>query len=489
VRMSKTPKIIFVICLIVFLISLPIQLTFAQSSANRWSTPERLSSENGQASQGYMVSDQYGYVHVLWSETGTDGYTGIQYSRFDGETWSLPIDIIATSGEGVVIFLSPFIDDEGMLHLIWTESNVGPILYSKAPAYEAGSAKSWSKPISIDASAFWGKLVVDSEGLMHILYSDFYGVTPGVYYIRSENGGESWSSPLWLDPDIPEELAPTIVSFDLDDQDGLHALWFYIDLATTNGQWIRYARSEDGGDNWSSPMTIDIADESEDELRLPYPEFRVKGNEVHVIWAGDTQTHREHRYSLNNGQSWSPPTRILGDLVGQALGGGLEFDASGRLHYVTQVRYPQGIYHTFWDSGTWAIPSLIYFILGGDSDTIGDRVHAHNVRMAIRNGNQLVVTFTDSPTDPQMMLYEMHMTLDDIPGNLPLPTPTDVMIPTDTPTPQSALGVSTPNPTLTSSSDAQTSAVYRPAYGVWWALLTSVVALAGFVAFRVFQKR
>jgi hypothetical protein len=482
-------KVLITMCLTVILAGFSIRLSSAQSTATRWSTPEQLSSENGQAGQGFMVSDQYGYVHVFWSESDPYGYPSIQYSRFDGETWSLPIDIIATSKDGTIGFLSPFVDSEGILHLIWTESNTGPIQYSKAPAHSAGSAQAWSKPISIDASAFWGKLVVDSQGIMHILYSDFYGEAPGVFYIRSANLGNTWSSPLWLDTDIPEDYAPTIVSFDIDDQDGLHALWFYVDPATTNGQWIRYSRTEDGGDTWTLPMTIDIADESEDELRLPYPEFQVEGNEVHVIWAGDGQTHREHRYSLNRGQSWSPTSRILGDLVGQALGGGLEFDASERLHYVTQIRYPQGIYHTYWDSGTWSIPSLIYFILGGANESYGDRIHAHNVRLAIRNGNQLVVTFTSSPLDPQMVLYEMHLTLNDVPEIIPLSTPTAIPTPTPTPTPQLATIEPTPNPTITSGSDAQSAASYRPANGIWWGLITSLAALIGFVAFRLFQKR
>jgi hypothetical protein len=482
-------KVLLTTCLMVILAGFSIRLSSAQSTATRWSTPEQLSSENGQASQGFMVSDQYGYVHVFWSESGLDGNSGIQYSRFDGETWSLPIDIIATSQDGMIVFMSPFVDSDGTLHLIWTESSTGPIQYSKAPAYSAGSAQAWSRPISIDASAFWGKLVVDSQGIMHILYSDFYGEAPGVFYIRSANLGNTWSSPLWLDTDIPEDYAPTIVSFDIDDQDGLHALWFYVDPATTNGQWIRYSHTEDGGDTWTLPMTIDIADESEDELRLPYPEFQVEGNEVHVIWAGDSQTHREHRYSLNRGQSWSPTSRILGDLVGQALGGGLEFDASERLHYVTQIRYPQGIYHTYWDSGTWSIPSLIYFILGGANESYGDRIHAHNVRLAIRNGNQLVVTFTSSPLDPQMVLYEMHLTLYDVPEIIPLSTPTAIPTPTPTPTPQLATIEPTPNPTITSGSDAQSAASYRPANGIWWGLITSLAVLMGFIAFRLFQKR
>jgi hypothetical protein len=482
-------KLAMIILLVILFTGISVSITAAQSLSTRWSTPERLSSERGQASQGFMVSDQYGFVHAFWSEIGSDGQSSILYSRFDGEIWSLPNDVIATSPDATIIFMSPFVDDEGTIHLIWSESNVGPIFYSNAPAHKAGSAQEWSKRIIIDAPAFWGKLLVDSQGGMHILYSDFYGEDPGVYYIRSMNQGNSWSSPLWLDPDISDDHAPTIVSFDIDDQDSLHALWFYVDSTTTMGQWIRYSQSSDGGNTWSLPTTIDEADESDDELRLPYPEFKAGDNEIHVIWAGDYQTHREHRYSLNSGQTWSPTTRILGDLNGQALGGGVDFDSQGRLHYVTQIRYPQGIYHSYWDNDTWSIPSLIYFIAGGGDESFGDRIHAHNVRMVIRNGNQLVVTFTSSPTDPQMTLYEMHVTLDDVPEIEPLPTPTNTPMPLPTSTPQQPTINSSSNTFISNESDSPPIVSYQPASGVVWGLVVSLAILAGFVVFRVFQKR
>jgi hypothetical protein len=436
-----------------------------------------------------MVSDQYGFVHVFWSEVGSDGFPSIQYSRFDGEIWSLPNDVIATSPEASIIFMSPFVDNEGTMHLIWSESNVGPIFYSSAPAHNAGSAKEWSKRLVIDAPAFWGKLLVDSEGVMHILYSDFYGEEPGVFYIRSTNEGNTWSSSLWLDADISDEQAPTIISFDIDDQDGLHALWFYVDSTTTLGQWVRYSNSVDGGNTWSLPLTIDEADESDDELRLPYPDFKAGEDEIHVIWAGDSQTHREHRYSLDNGQTWTPATRILGDLNGQALGGGIDFDSQGRLHYVTQIRYPQGIYHSFWENGTWSIPSLIYFIAGGGNESFGDRIHAHNVRMVIRNGNQLVVTFTSSPTDPQMMLYEMHVTLDDVPEINPSPTPTKIPTPLPTSTPDLTTIDPTPNSSISDESDSPPIESYRPASGIIWGLVVSLAILVGFIVFRFFLRR
>ncbi len=468
---------------------LPQERTRAQSSSTRWSAPERLSSQNGQASQGYMVSDQYGYVHVLWTEVGPDGVPSIQYSRFDGEIWSLPNDIMVSSPDATIIFLAPFVDQQGILHLMWSEANVGPVFYSSAPVYNAGTAKAWSPRVRVDASAFWGRLVVDSQGVLHFLYSDFYGEIPGIYYIKSENQGFTWSSPLWLDPDIPEGMAPTVVYFDIDENDGLHALWYYLDTVTANGTWIRYSNSKDGGKTWSLPFTIDRADESGDELRLPYPEFKVFDNQVHALWAGDSQVHREHRYSLDGGQTWSSTMRILGDLTGQALGGGLGVDSLGRLHYVTQMRYPIGIYHTYWDQNTWSIPALAYFIAGSSDESFGDRIHAHNVRLAIRAGNQLVVTFTSSPTDPQMVLYTIHRTLEDAPPGEVLPTPTPTPLPTPSPTPQIAVTEENPNVALIENTSPPPPEAYKPALGVIWGFIPVAFVLVVVLFYWVVKRR
>lgn len=483
---AKFPYILLIFFL-VMLFAFSVQTTGAQTGDYRWTAPERLSSENGMASQPYMVSDQYGYVHVFWSESGfADGKPIIRYSRFDGETWSLPNDIFVGAEDSVIVFISPFVDASGTMHLLWSENNTGPMMYSRAPAYNAISAQNWQRPIVVDASSFLGKLVVDSRGVMHVLYSDFYGDIPGVYYIRSENEGNTWSSPQWLDPDIPEGQGPTYVNFGLDQNDGLHAEWSYIDNADANGTAIRYARSLDGGNTWTVPFTIDKADESADELRLPYPEFIVNGEEVHVIWAGDSETHREHRYSTNAGDTFSVTNRIMGDLQGQALGGGLAVDSLNRIHYATQVRNPVGIYHTIWDKGSWSIPSLIYFI--GNEDPDPSNIHAHNVRMAIRAGNQVVVAFTSAPADPQWSLYVIHSTLSDAPQiePLPSPTPAPTSTPTLLPTADDSMNTVTPlSPTLAAAS----TDVGQPSGGLIWGTVPVLVVLAGLIFFRMIKKR
>ena len=235
---------------IVFGVSL--QIGSAQSNSPRWSSPNQLSSDSAQSSEGYMISDQYGYLHVFWRETELSARrSSIQYSRFDGEKWLPALDIYYSPPDAEINFIDPFVDSEDTIHVIWPMFNTGPILYSSAPVHDAYSARNWTKPIPIDVPAFSAKLLVDSKGIIHIFYSDYYGSIPGVYYIRSEDQGNNWTSALHLDPDKPDDLLPRYVSFELDDNDGLHILWNYIDPTNNMIQWIRYAHSLDGGDSWS----------------------------------------------------------------------------------------------------------------------------------------------------------------------------------------------------------------------------------------------
>ena len=219
-----------------------------------WSEPYRLSSDAGKASEAYLVADQYGYVHCFWTETlFANQRTVIKYARFDGTTWTKPNDIyVASSG---IRNVSPFVDQQGILHIAWAEGLIGPAYYTYAPANNALSAQDWAKPIQINVPARTVYLRVDSKGVFHILYID-QTEEAGVYYIRSEDKGITWSEPVWLDPDILPGHIPDSLNFELDENDGLHAVWFYgaRELGATP-DWVRYTHSLDGGHTWSAPFT------------------------------------------------------------------------------------------------------------------------------------------------------------------------------------------------------------------------------------------
>ena len=237
--------------------------------------------------------------------------------------------------------------------------------------------------------------------------------------------GITWSEPVWLDPDILPAHIPDSLNFELDENDGLHAVWFYGALEQdARPDWVRYTHSLDGGHTWSSPFLLDQYDEESDHnLTTASPIMIVQGQTVHVIWAAGSLPYRYHRFSTDAGQTWSAPVQIFGELHGQAFDG-LAVDGAGRVHFFGQIRYPMGIYHAYWDQTQWSKPSLVYLIAQEDSEEgFGDRVHAHHTLPVIRAGNQLVLTFADGPADPNRRLFVMYRTLDDILPLENMPTP------------------------------------------------------------------
>jgi hypothetical protein len=410
--------------------------TQAQAQSG-WSEPYRLSSEAGRASEGYLAADQYGYVHCFWTETlFENGWTILKYARFDGTTWTKPNDIYLTSQS--IKNVSPFVDQQGILHIAWAEGFIGPAYYTYAPANNALSAQNWAKPIQINVPARLVYLQMDSTGVFHILYINQIEGEAGVYYTRSEDRGATWSEPVWLDPDILPGYIPDSLSFELDDKDGLHAAWFYGSREVgAESDWVRYTHSLDGGHSWSAPFTIDRYIEGRDHnLIVASPNMIVQGQTVHVIWAAGSSPYRNHRFSSDAGLTWSAPVQILGELHGQAFDG-LAVDGSGRVHFFGQIRYPMGIHHAYWDQTRWSRPELVYLI-SEDGSSLGDRVHAHYTLPVIRAGNQLVLTFTDGPADPNRRLFVMSRTLDDILPleNMPTPNPTATSVPISRPTPE-----------------------------------------------------
>ena len=445
--MSKQ-KIVLALCSLLFLLLFWTGSTEAQGQGGGWSEPYRLSSEAGKASEATLVADQYGYVHSFWRETlFEDQNTIIQYARFDGGTWSAPNDIYLTA-EGIED-MSAVVDQHGTLHIVWTERFFGPVYYSYAPVSTALSAQSWAQPLRLDIPAGILRFRVDSKGVFHILYIN-RSEELGVYYVRSEDQGVTWSEPVWLDPDILPGHTPDSLNFELDETGGLHAVWFYGALERgEQADWIRYSHSLDGGKTWSVPFLIDQHIEgSEYDLSNASPVMTVQDKTVHVIWAAGDLPYRNHRFSIDAGQTWSTTVQIFGELHGQAFDS-LAVDGAGRVYFFGQIRYPIGIYEVYWDQTRWSKPSLVYLISeDGSEESFGDRVHAHLLHAAVRAGNQLVLTFGDPPADSERRLFAMHRTLGDIPPFETAPTQTPAATAVSSPGPSPIQPTLTPMATV-----------------------------------------
>jgi hypothetical protein len=465
-----------------------------QAQGSEWSEPYRLSSDAGKASEAYLAADQYGYVHCLWTETLFENQNWIiKYARFDGTTWTKPNDIHVTNSE--IRNVAPFVDQQGILHMAWAEGLVGPAYYTFAPANDAISAQNWAKPIQINVPARVVFLRVDSKGVIHILYID-QTENAGVYYIRSEDRGITWSEPVWLDPDILPGHIPDSLNFEIDESDGLHAVWMYGTREPgVIPDWVRYIHSLDGGHTWSKPFLIDQQDEeSGHKLTTAGPIMAVQGQNVHVIWAAGELPYRYHRFSADAGQTWSEPVHIFGELHGQAFDD-FAVDRSGRVHFFGQIRYPMGIYHAYWDQTRWSKPALVYLISeDGSAESMGDRVHAHHTLPVVRAGNQLVLTFADGPADPNRRLFVMYRTLDDI---LPLetqPTPMSTVtpVPVSSPTPVQPTPMASQtaiSPLLESAEVQPPGPVPAPDLAIRVALVPTLLILGITMIIRLYKRK
>lgn len=464
-----------------------------EDEESEWSELRQLSSLEGEATAASMMADEFGFVHAFWAESGFFDHdrSVIQYARFDGEDWTEPATIYASWPTSLITQLSSFVDKQGTLHLVWAEGGNSPLNYTSVAMEDAFSANNWREPILISVEAFAPKMVVDSAGVVHILYVNFFGDQPGIYYVRSENQGKWWSYPQWIDTDLPSGAAPRSISLKLDQSDGMHALWSYVDKANPGvGGWIRYARSFDGGESWSDAFTVDVVDveeDEEDELRAAGPILAVDGRLVHILWAGNEQLEREYRVSDDAGTTWSDPSPIFGELHG-AAGDDMATDSAGRLHFVGQIRFPMAVYHAIWENGVWSEPAIAYFIKENSEDEVEDRIGAHSLRLAIRSGNQLVMTFTTSPADTQAILFEMHRTLEELPAEEPISVPTSTSEPGNTPT------AATPEPAPTDQtrlpiSDSADVPARSPGSPLLSGLVPVAALIGGVIVIQVIRRR
>jgi hypothetical protein len=494
-RVSLSLSAVLLLCLLWF------ASAQAQVQDPSWSQPYRLSSDAGRSSEGYSVADQYGYVHTFWTESlYADDRTIIQYARFDGAAWSTPNEIRVTLPLVAIKNVSPVVDQNGTLHIAWAEGLSGPAYYTYAPAYGPISARTWAPRVRIGVPARQLHLRIDAAGVLHMVYIN-QTEDPGVFYIRSEDHGATWSEPIWLDPDILPAHIPNSLSFELDSTGGLHAAWFYSQTDfTTKPDWVRYTHSFDGGNTWSSPFLIDHLDAAaEYDLDHASPIMTVQGQTVHVIWAAGHLPYRQHRFSTDAGRTWSPRRQIFGELHGQAFDG-FAIDGAGRVHFVGHIRYPMAIYHAYWDQMQWTQPSLIYLIQAGDAqadaqdatveevEAVGETIAAHDTHLVVRAGNQLVLTFGDSPGNAHRRLFVMHRILDDIAPLATAPTPTPMATPTLAPSSTPALPTRTPTPAFDPA--AAQPLDHTPGWNlaIWMAILPALAVLAGIVVAQLWFK-
>lgn len=458
----------------------------AQSQGIIWSRPLNLSNSPPLSTHPAIVTDDYGYVHVFWSEEvggrarqpgdlGGEG-NSILYTRWDGTSWSQPTDILLVPGEGIAEFVAVDIDAEHMLHAVWTgQSN---FYYSNAPSWQADSAHAWRKPIVIATGSARSRsesdILVDDSGTLHIVYAT-RGNEPGIYHTRSSDGGETWG----LAGRLSEPLHSLEEGFSgariiADGAGRLHAVW-QTSQDEGYGQAVYYARSTDGGESWNAPAQL--AYRGPNDTWMDWPYIMAHGeSELHLIYVDGTNQGRAHRISMDGGETWSEPYHVIAEMEG--INGYVIplVDGSEQLHMVVNMRSRAdqvvGVYYTRWLGDSWA-PAMPVDVLSTAAPS------AHYAAAAVRLGNEIHIVYNQISVGE---IWHVRGLLPDVhpapawvlpQSQTPLPATPAIAAATDMP----ALPSETPSVDLVASPPAMPSllGVYLPGAGVVLLLVVGVI--------------
>jgi hypothetical protein len=367
------------------------------------------------------------------------------YARWDGEQWSKPLDIFISPPHDFnkkIAGIRGIIDDQGVIHLVW----MGPddkFFYSFAHADQAGTTLGWQPPLLLDNEHTGTQYSVDiaytAPETVHIIYGRSESrVNRTLAYIRSVDGGITWSEPVDIQVFIDFERGASNIRLHVDSPDKLYATWTEWDMSG-NGQAVYFARSLDNGLHWDQPVLLD--DRVDDEYERDWTNLAVLG-EGHLIafWEGGFRAYPQAQYSTDGGETWSEPIDTLYWLI--ADNGFAEFvrDSQGRQHLFIARRIREGyddrcgmfpecfgtgnaVWHTIWETGpNWREPKPVEHTFS----------NVNFISTAIHGGNQLTFAWFDY-TD--LDVFVMHCTIEDTPALALQPLPTIVPAPTSTPAP------------------------------------------------------
>jgi hypothetical protein len=234
----------------------------------------------------------------------------IYYSGYDGSGWSRPI-VILSSPSGDADHPSITIDAQDRLMVVWREMQSGSIFFSWANATKAANPSEWSTPSAlptVQPLAVSPKIIVSRSGMLYVVFAIPINEERGIYITASADAGQTWSQPMrvvdavaagWEMVDQPQIAVST---------DGrIHVMWKVLKLIGENVPLgIYYARSEDGGQSWSQPGVL-----TESPVYW-YQMASSEESNTHLVWQENSFRgySLKHQTSADGGQTWSRPATI-----------------------------------------------------------------------------------------------------------------------------------------------------------------------------------
>lgn len=260
-------------------------------------------------------------------------------TRIDG--WLLPREL-SQSGDDASLGPDLIMDNQGLLHVLWIDDSPGQPDPYYARSLDQGTSWSAVSQVSTEDASYDSALAVGGTGIVHACWWD--QVSAGLYrlmYVR--RSGTTWGSQQTVVDTTSDIKGPAIALA----SGYIHVLWSYKLPAQAHDLW--YSRRPEGGGDWSEPSIItDTGPASQ------YGKMAVDtGGNLHVVWHEHTQPNEVIYISGTvevSQTTWHAPITLTQAITPNATSPDIAVSADGMVHAVFSVDVPgqprtQDLYH------------------------------------------------------------------------------------------------------------------------------------------------
>ncbi|ABC31692.1 protein containing BNR/Asp-box repeats [Hahella chejuensis KCTC 2396] len=284
--------------------------------------PVNLSYSDGLSFNPSLVT-QGDNLFVTWDDNSS-GVKEVMFarSRDKGENYTPPKQLSSSSGQSSAPDVA--VDSHGRVHVVWQDTLYGAstILYVRS---EDGG-KTFSQAVSLsgdDSASVRADILVDSGNVIYVAWTDTG--TEEVIVTQSVDGGDSFQQVAKMKANFVSSVRMTAGG-----DRRIHVAW-------TNAQNIYHMYSRNGGRSFSRPVSISASSAASSSVSLAAD----AGSNVYIGWSEQINDEAEIYVarSEDGGQHFAPPGNISRN-PGSSIGPDLTTDTDGVLYVVWQDTTP-----------------------------------------------------------------------------------------------------------------------------------------------------
>ena len=274
---------------------------------------------DGGAKQISVLNDT---VYAVWAGTPTEGNSSIYFAKSINEGSYFIAETFVYQGNGSLyhdMFSISVSDENGDIHIAWTTmTNTGEANVWYTKSVDGGNTFQTPTEITTNNTSVYPCIGTHGNNV-YIFYADASSYPKADYYfVSSTNNGDAFATPVKIndaticDGTIPEfEGLATIT---IAPNGNIYLAWVDCRHADGNGD-IYFAKSTDGGDNFSiNIMVNDINEQGADSVQF-HPAIAVDGSDNIYVSFADLRTGNDDRKaylakSTDGGASFATETLL-----------------------------------------------------------------------------------------------------------------------------------------------------------------------------------